>query len=84
MINSSLEKELNNYEEKETDISLASRRDDDFISNDCSKNKNNTTDKKFCGTDNINSDGSLVFEVEKDGEITCHLHVPGSLVSLYV
>ncbi|EFN75029.1 Ropporin-1-like protein [Camponotus floridanus] len=75
MANSSFEKELDN-EEKETDISLASRRDN-FISNDCSKSKNNTIDKKFCGIDNVNSDGSLVFEIEKDGEITCHLNVPG-------
>lgn len=80
-MNSSFERELNN-EEKETESSLASRRNDDSISNDCAKNKDNTIDKKFCGTDDVNSDGSLVFE--KDREITCHLNVPGSFVSLYV
>lgn len=76
MANSSFERELINYEEKETE-SLVNRKNDDSIGNDCAKNKDATIDKKFCGTNDANSDGSLFLETEKDGEITCHLNVPG-------
>lgn len=81
MMNSSFERELTNYEEKKTEF-LASRKNDDLISNDRTKNEDDTIDKKFCETDDANSDGSPFFEVEKIGEITCHLNVPGSFSSL--
>ncbi|XP_050452868.1 uncharacterized protein LOC126852275 [Cataglyphis hispanica] len=76
MMNSSFERELTNYEEKETEESLASRKND-LISNDSAKNEDDTIDKKFCETDDANSNGSPFFEVEKVGEIMCHLNVPG-------
>lgn len=82
MVNSSFERELTNYEEKETEP-LASRKND-LISNDSAKNEDDTIDKKFCETDNANSNGSLFFEVEKVGEIVCHLNVPGNFSSLYM
>lgn len=81
-MNSSFERELTNYEEKKAE-SLADQKNDSLISNDCAKNKDNTIDKKFCGTDDVNSDGSLFFEVEKDREITCNLNMPGNFASLY-
>lgn len=83
MVNSSFERELTNYEEKETK-SLASRKNDDLISNDSAKNEDDTIDKKFCQTDDANSNGNPFFEVEKVGEITCHLNVPGNFSSLYM
>lgn len=77
MANSSFERDLTNNEEKE---SLANKRNNASISNDCAKDKDHTIDEKFCGTDDINSDGSLLFEVEKNREITRHLNIPGRIL----
>ncbi|XP_029172404.1 ropporin-1-like protein [Nylanderia fulva] len=68
MANSSSERELTN-EEKEDEF-LANKRKD-------AKNKDRTNAKKFCGTDDVNSDESLFFEAEKEREVTCRLNIPG-------